>query len=57
MVRQLEPGLHVDAAAATIERLRRFMPQLLYIQQSHLRGPAPGSNIGSAKSLADVFQA
>ncbi|KAK9824912.1 hypothetical protein WJX74_005715 [Apatococcus lobatus] len=57
MVRQLEPGLHVDAAAATIESLQRFMPQLLYIQQAHLPPPASGSNIGIARSLAEVFQA
>ncbi len=57
MVRQLEPGLHVDAASATIEALRRFMPQLLYIKPAHAAPPAAAPNIGVSDSLAAVFQA
>ena len=31
IVRQIEPDLHIDGSGATIEELRRFMPQLLQV--------------------------
>lgn len=56
IVRQLEPDLHIDGSAKTIDDLKRFMPQLLHI-------PAPGtsaagqgsSNVVSSGSLKEYF--
>jgi hypothetical protein len=51
LVRQLEPHLHMDAAAATLEGLRRFMPRLLHVVAPGGR-PLAAPNITSATSLA-----
>ena len=55
MVRQLEPDLHVDAAAATVDALQRFTPQLLHVRREADRPAAPAQNVGSALSLAKAF--
>lgn len=53
MVRQLEPELHLDAHASTIEDLKRFMPQLVHVSPSGPTIKAP--NVGHAPSLAAFF--
>ncbi|CAK0787573.1 hypothetical protein CVIRNUC_010795 [Coccomyxa viridis] len=58
IARQLEPGLHIDGHPHTIESLRRFMPQLLYIRQPGLQKiPAASPNTAVANSLAEIFSA
>jgi hypothetical protein len=57
VVRQIEPDLHIDGAAKTIEDLKRFMPQLLHITQPGVSAAAAGSsNARSSSSLAAYFQ-
>ena len=56
LVRQLEPDLHIDGHAATIEELRRFMPQLLHIVAPGDKPAGGGAvNIVSAGSLSAFF--
>lgn len=56
IVRQLEPELHVDGHATTVEDLKRFMPQILHVVQKGSHPAAVGNkNVGSAGSLAEVF--
>ncbi|KAF5829924.1 hypothetical protein DUNSADRAFT_15304 [Dunaliella salina] len=50
MVRQIEPDLHVDSDARTVEDLRRFVPQLLWVGTEG--APASGS---CAASLVEFF--
>lgn len=57
VVRQIEPDLHIDGAAKTIEDLKRFMPQLLHITQLRTAAAGAGSsNVRSSTSLAAYFQ-
>ncbi|KAL0041136.1 hypothetical protein WJX77_006003 [Trebouxia sp. C0004] len=54
IVRQLEPELHIDGHPATVEDLKRFMPQILHIIQPGSQAAAVGNkNVGSAGSLAE----
>ncbi|KAK9817998.1 hypothetical protein WJX72_005563 [[Myrmecia] bisecta] len=56
IVRQLEPELHIDGHAATIEGLKRFMPQLVHVTQPGTAAAGAGSpNVGSAATLASLF--
>lgn len=56
IVRQLEPELHIDGHAVTVEDLKRFMPQLLLVQQEGLSAGRPSApNIGTAVSLPAYF--
>lgn len=56
MVRQLEPDLHVDGTAKTIDDLKRFLPQLLHITQPGLAAAGHGSgNIAVSSSLKAFF--
>lgn len=58
VVRQIEPDLHIDGAAKTIEDLKRFMPQLLHITQPGAGAAGGGAtNVRSSSSLAAYFQA
>lgn len=58
VVRQIEPDLHIDGAAKTIEDLKRFMPQLLHISQPGAAAAGAGAtNVRSSSSLAAYFQA
>jgi len=56
IVRQVEPELHIDGQASTIEDLKRFIPQLLHV---HAPGTQPAAmeaqNVGHAPSLAAFF--
>ena len=55
VVRQLEPDLHVDAHASTVDALQRFTPQLLHVRREADRPASPAQNVGSAPSLAKAF--
>eukprot|EP00877_Chromochloris_zofingiensis_P010014 jgi/Chrzof1/5266/Cz15g20020.t1 len=57
LVRQLEPDLHIDGHARTIEDLQRFMPQLLHITPpGSAASAAQGSlNVTAAHSLRAFF--
>lgn len=56
IVRQLEPDLHIDGSAKTIEDLKRFMPQLLHVVQTGSVAAAQGSpNVASSSSLQAFF--
>jgi hypothetical protein len=55
MVRQLEPDLHVDAAAATVQELRRFMPQLLHVAGGAAAPAAGAANVRHTPSLSAFF--
>lgn len=59
LVRQLEPGLHVDGHPATVSELRRFMPLLLQVVAPgdvSLGGDSgSGGNIVATSSLAAFF--
>lgn len=55
-VRQLEPDLHIDGSAKTIDDLKRFMPRLLHITQPGTAAAGQGSsNVTSSKSLQSYF--
>eukprot|EP00879_Flechtneria_rotunda_P003187 GHRR01003410.1.p2 GENE.GHRR01003410.1~~GHRR01003410.1.p2 ORF type:complete len:268 (+),score=79.02 GHRR01003410.1:825-1628(+) len=57
IVRQIEPDLHIDGSARTIEDLKRFMPQLLHIPQPGTATAGQGSsNVISSSSLAMFFE-
>lgn len=53
IVRQLEPELHVDAHGATIDDLKRFVPQLLHVSSG--TPSAAAQNIVSYSSLQGFF--
>jgi hypothetical protein len=56
LVRQLEPDLHIDNAAKTVEDLKRFMPRLLHIPPpGHDAAGQGASNVASSPSLAAHF--
>lgn len=56
IVRQLEPDLHIDGSATTIDDLKRFMPQLLHILQPGTAAAGQGSsNVASSSSLKAFF--
>lgn len=55
IVRQLEPDLHVESAASTVDALQRFTPQLLHVQQLGSRAAAAGHNVSTAGSFALAF--
>jgi len=55
VVRQLEPDLHVDAHASTVDALQRFTPQLLHVRREADRPASHAQNVGSALSLAKAF--
>jgi hypothetical protein len=55
MVRQLEPDLHIDAAAPTVQELKRFMPQLLHVTCGGAMAATGAPNVGHAASLAAFF--
>lgn len=58
IVRQLEPDLHIDGSAKTIDDLKRFMPQLLHIPQPGTAAAGQGSsNVASSSSLKAFFHA
>lgn len=49
-MRQLEPGLHVDASQPTVAALQRFVPRLVWVGGGGGSGDAP--NVQRAPSLA-----
>lgn len=56
IVRQIEPDLHIDGSAKTIDDLKRFMPQLLHIQQPGTQAAGQGSsNVIVSSSLKAFF--
>jgi hypothetical protein len=56
IVRQIEPDLHIDGSAKTIEDLKRFMPQLLHLPQPNSAAAGQcSSNVVSSSSLAAFF--
>ena len=56
IVRQLDPELHMDGHAVTVEDLRRFMPHLLLVNRGGAGAYKPGGpNIGVVESLAAYF--
>jgi hypothetical protein len=57
MVRQLEPELHIDGHAATVEALKRFVPQLWHVQAPGVAPAAAGSgHVAHAPTLARFFK-
>lgn len=53
MVRQIEPELHIDADPTTLEDLRRFVPQLLWVEGGGVEeGPECAEHV---RSLAEYF--
>jgi hypothetical protein len=56
MVRQLEPDLHIDSHASTVDALQRFTPQLLHVRRDGDRPAGIAQNVGSAYSLAKAFE-
>lgn len=59
VVRQLEPGLHVDAHPGTVHALQRFVPRLLLVATPGEGGAAAGSssNVEVCRGLAAAFGA
>ncbi len=55
IVRQLEPDLHMDAHTASVEELKRFLPQLLLVREGSGSQPAGAANVAIAASLGAFF--
>lgn len=55
IVRQLEPDLHMDAHTASVEELKRFLPQLLLVREGSGSQSAGAANVAMAASLGAFF--
>lgn len=56
IVRQIEPELHIDGQAATIQDLVRFIPQLVHVCAPGVQPVAlEAQHVGHAPSLATYF--
>ncbi|KXZ43707.1 hypothetical protein GPECTOR_82g241 [Gonium pectorale] len=58
IVRQLEPDLHIDGHAASVDELKRFLPRLLLVRPGGGAGGGAGGssgNVGVANSLGEYF--
>lgn len=51
MARQIEPELHIDGDARTVEALARFLPQLLHVLPPGSAASVKAANVGSTPSL------
>lgn len=54
IVRQLEPDLHVESAASTVDALQRFTLQLLHVRQPGGQAAAAGYNVSSTATFAQA---
>eukprot|EP00198_Chlamydomonas_reinhardtii_P006121 XP_001695457.1 predicted protein [Chlamydomonas reinhardtii] len=57
IVRQLDPDLHVDGHAVSVDELKRFLPRLLLVREDAGSGSGGSGNVGLASSLRAFFGA
>lgn len=56
-MRQLDPDLHVDGHAVSVDELKRFLPRLLLVREDAGSGSGGSGNVGLASSLRAFFGA